>query len=521
MQFSKKDVFILLFLIIIGGFLRLYRLDLFPPGLHGDEAWAGIEARRIIENGSIGIWSPASYGEPALRFYYVAAIFKLLGESISSLRFSSALLNTLSIPFFYGTVLLLFGRRIAFFATFLFSLSFVNLLFARVAHLAPYSFTFYPTLFFLLLGLRKKRLLFFLIGGIFLGLTFYSYFALWPTFLLLGIYLIYLFFREKKILSTYWLQLSIFFLIAFLVSFPILSFGIKNKDVILARYHLIAAVSENGINKSMLEQKSKNVGGFFIENLKKNIFMFFQKGDSDPQDNIQDKPLFNLVGSIFLIIGFAYSLINIKKTQFFFLIVWFLFFILLASITADAPNYRRTQLSIAASYIFIAIILDAISNQLKHYFSEKLLLPSWFFLLTSTTIIGYIGVTSMLFFFRDFSQAEMTKFIYSYPLVKISELLNSFKKPIYVYFYSSRWSYSYEPMRFLDHDIPGEDRSSQFGNYSLMNNNLNKSVVYLFLPDYQHSFIEIQKIYPGGKIIVTRDVNDTVLFYSYLIDKEI
>src|SRR5438045_9389623 len=97
---EKYDFWIFVGIFLLGVCLRLYHLD-YPLGLHGDEAWSGIEARRILQTGWIGVWSPSALGQPTAPFYWTALIFKLFGGNLITLRFSFAIELILVLPFFY------------------------------------------------------------------------------------------------------------------------------------------------------------------------------------------------------------------------------------------------------------------------------------------------------------------------------------------------------------------------------------------------------------------------------------
>src|SRR5436309_2066706 len=83
---NKKELFSLLGIVLLAAFLRLYALDIYPAGFHGDEAWTGLEARRILTEGTIGVWSIAANGQPALPFYWTAFIFSLFDSTIATTR---------------------------------------------------------------------------------------------------------------------------------------------------------------------------------------------------------------------------------------------------------------------------------------------------------------------------------------------------------------------------------------------------------------------------------------------------
>ena len=51
---------------------------------------------------------------------------------------------------------------------------------------------------------------------------------------------------------------------------------------------------------------------------------------------------------------------------------------------------------------------------------------------------------------------------------------------------------------FLLPEVPGEDRSKQFGTFSLEKADNHQNVVYLLLPPYEKLIDQIREKYPGG-----------------------
>jgi hypothetical protein len=103
-----------------------------PPGLHGDEAF-GLEARRILETGNIGAMSGVATGTPAGTFYWTAALFRLFGDSLYTLRLAYALLGILTIPVAYFAYRVMFGRTTAVLGAALLACSAWQIHFSRVA----------------------------------------------------------------------------------------------------------------------------------------------------------------------------------------------------------------------------------------------------------------------------------------------------------------------------------------------------------------------------------------------------
>ena len=509
------DILLILFFILIGGILRVYNLPAFPPGLHGDEAWTGLEAKRILMNGSIGIWSMAAFGEPSLRMYLTAFLFFLFGPSITTIRLSLALPNIVSIPFFYGIAFLITkSRRSTILATILYCCSFVTLLFSRNGQFVSFTLPFYLCLFFFLYAIRSRKNIAFIACGISLGLTSYAYFALWTTFVLIGISCtLLIFYVEKKI--SFIKQCLLLCIAAFIIVSPLLFFGMQHPDAFTARYRMtvvgeqnLGASYENSINLSKVE--------LYTQNFTKNVQMFFLKGDSDTMDNLQSQALFNLVGVLFISIGLLYTVFHFRKFRYWFLLLYFFYFLILASFTSDAPNFRRTQLSITASYILIGIGIDTFLIFIeRNKYIQKIKWLNFAPIILGILIILYIAGRSTLFFFYNFSQAADVKQTFAYPRVKLAKFLQQQSQPIYVYYYSVGDSYHHETLRFLASNIPGEDRSREFGTFSLINTRTT-NVVYVMMPEYYPAFEQVMKLYPLGKKYMEQDVNRT-LFYAWIV----
>jgi 4-amino-4-deoxy-L-arabinose transferase-like glycosyltransferase len=83
--------------------LRLYALDTQPGGLYPDEAAEGYDAHRLLhEPGFHPVFFKDDAGREALYGYLVAISFRVAGESVTSLRATSAVLGVLAVIAVYG-----------------------------------------------------------------------------------------------------------------------------------------------------------------------------------------------------------------------------------------------------------------------------------------------------------------------------------------------------------------------------------------------------------------------------------
>jgi len=94
MNGKLKYIFILIAIILLAAFFRIYKLDTIPPGLYPDEALNGNEA--ISSPGKI--FYPENNGREGLYFSLLSMSFLAFGKSVFSLRLVSAIIGILTVP---------------------------------------------------------------------------------------------------------------------------------------------------------------------------------------------------------------------------------------------------------------------------------------------------------------------------------------------------------------------------------------------------------------------------------------
>ena len=88
---------LLLLILAIAGFLRLYRLSTVPPGLYRDEAMDGSNALEVLETGRFQAFYPEDNGREGL-YVNVAAVFvRFLGNEAWVLRLPAAIFGILTV----------------------------------------------------------------------------------------------------------------------------------------------------------------------------------------------------------------------------------------------------------------------------------------------------------------------------------------------------------------------------------------------------------------------------------------
>ena len=195
---TRLDLLILLGLTVLAAVPRLVLLTDIPPGFHGDEAWTGIDARRVLDEGWIGPYVISALGQPAGPLYFAAPIVGLLGDSVFSVRLSMALLAIVTVPVAYLTFRVMFGRTLGTFAAILLALGLWHLHFSRIGFMViSWPLMELVTLLFLFLGIKTRRWLFFGLAGLAFGAGIYTYNA-YPIFALpFGVFIVWLALRYR------------------------------------------------------------------------------------------------------------------------------------------------------------------------------------------------------------------------------------------------------------------------------------------------------------------------------------
>jgi 4-amino-4-deoxy-L-arabinose transferase-like glycosyltransferase len=271
----QRALVLMVISLLVAAALRLPALDHIPPGPHYDEAANGILAGEIGLDGARPVFISSYTGKEVLFFYVAGALMRGLGPSLFTLRLAAAYFGLLTVATIYwlGRALLA-DRRVAVFAAALLAVSFWHLLFSRLGFRAISQ----PLLQALAVaalfrGLQRPRWHWFVLAGLFLGLTAYTYLAarLFPIPLLLALVPVLAAGRQRLG------QLSVVALVAALVVAPLLLYFVRHPDAFWVRIDQVAPETSLGTGESYV----------------RSLGMFFLAGDPYWRFNIPGKPLFD------------------------------------------------------------------------------------------------------------------------------------------------------------------------------------------------------------------------------------
>ncbi|MFZ5982639.1 MAG: ArnT family glycosyltransferase [Patescibacteria group bacterium] len=247
MKPNKTKIYLLLLMIIaLGFFLRIWNINEAPPGIYPDEAVNGEDALRAIHEGTWAWFYSANQGREGLFMNIIAILFKFFGVSALTLKLPSIIFGTFTI---WGTYLLskeLFQKdRLALIASFLTAVSFWAINFSRIsfrANMLPFVLVF--SFYFLWKGLRTQKFRDFAFGGLVFGIGLHTYIAFRIAPLVLVFTLLFLIWNRKKFLKNYWRHILVFIFFFLVSAFPMLyTFLVSHPEYLSSRSASVSILS--------------------------------------------------------------------------------------------------------------------------------------------------------------------------------------------------------------------------------------------------------------------------------------
>ncbi|MBI4991889.1 MAG: hypothetical protein HZB99_01610 [Candidatus Harrisonbacteria bacterium] len=380
---------LLVVIIIIASFLRLYNLTELPPGLYPDEAMNGNNAVEAWENRDWKVFYGENFGREGLFINIQSLSVAAFGNQPWVLRLPSVIFGILTVLGLYFFTRELFvnyesriknhgddpkahnslfsiyySEKIALLASFLLATSFWHINFSRIgfrAIMAPFFLTW--TLYWLLLALRKKQegqwsgvrcQLLSASAGLIYGLGFYSYIAYRATpFLVVFIFWLSMFRCGWKNVVRVG---AAFAAAAILIALPLGIYFLHNPQDFFGRTAGISIFASGTPIRDLAFNILKTAG------------MFNVVGDFNWRHNFAGRPeLFFPVGIIFLI-GLFFAIRDLIKN---------------AKIKNqnDSSKIFHFPFSILTSWLVVAALPVVISNEgLPHALRSLLMVPPVFVL---------------------------------------------------------------------------------------------------------------------------------------------
>ncbi len=381
---------LIILIILLAAFLRLYKLDQNPPSPYVEEVALGYDAYSILKTGRDhhGNFMPLvafqSYGDykPSLYFYTLVPVVAIFDLNVFSVRLPSALAGIATVGLAYLIAKELIGKKKELIA--LLTASFLailpwHVLVSRIGFEANLGLMLVGLGVWLFLkGINKAKLVWFIFSSLSFGLSLYAYHGD-RVFTPILVFCLLFYFIRQLILKK---RMIIIFGILFLLS--LLPIGLKaGNPTVGQRFAQTSAFTDLGpIIKSniaisqdhysyisrIIHHRWRYYSEIFIRNYFSHFnpqFLFFS-GDSNLRHSVQ------LVGQLYwlqlpLIIAGVYFIFRKKFWQFSLVLLWLLTAPVPASLTVAAPHALRALPMVIPISILSAFGLYYLAGLLKSY----------------------------------------------------------------------------------------------------------------------------------------------------------
>jgi len=416
---KKKTIVFLLSIVLLGSFLRLYKLDKFPPSLFGDEVDVGYQAYSILKTGKdylgqkwpISFHSIADWRTP-LFLYADVPFVAFFGLNEWGVRLPAALFGILTIPAIYFLAKFFFkDEKIGLLSALCLVLSMWHLQYSRAAfEVTQMLFFLIVGLCFFFLGLEKEKFL--SLSAVFLALAPYSYSTAKFFLPILLVFLTIIFFRKLKKISRKSISISIFLLFILLLPMGYDIFFGKAAD----RFSILSVFSDPtvipqvgfdrqtdlfvetngqfavGTSPSFLSRVFHNKFLSWSTALIRNYFrvfsteFLFTNGDINYRHSVQGGlGEFYWLDAVFVIIGFYYLFFKHKNAETKkFLLCWLFFSPIPSVLTRDGGNHAtRLILILPPLLILIALGINCFLQLMTKKHLGKIII--------AVVFLGYLG----------------------------------------------------------------------------------------------------------------------------------
>lgn len=438
----KKRILVFLTIIVLfGGWLRFWRLANYPVSLSIDEVAIGYNAYSILktardEHGQflpLAFRSIGDYKPPAL-IYLMAPAIAVFGLNEFGVRFTIALIGTLTIIFVYLlTYQLTKNKIVSLITSFSLAISPWHIQFSRATFEAILALFFMIVGIWLFLRSMEKRGNLLWLSAIFFPLAMYSYHAerLTVPILVIGLALIFrkeLWQYKKNTLMAIVMglvfSLPLFYLLLSPAGQTRLTSTFINKDFLIS-FQLHQSGEQLSLIQKILDSNSLILINFWFKRYLDywDLRFLFFKGIKLTLPNFPDVGLFHLVEIIPFLIGIWLVFLNNKiliGKQKAVVVFWLLIGPLAASLANNEQHPLRSLTAIPAPQILVGIGGFWLFNWLRRKdFVKKIVLSFLISIMVISSLIYYMDIYYLHFpihysEFWDYGMKELASYAWEH-----------------------------------------------------------------------------------------------------------
>ena len=353
---QRQAALVALAITLLAFAVRVWRLDAVPPGWNDDELSNALVIAQKVLDGDLAVYYVDATGHEALYHVLAAGFLSTFGYNAIGIRLLSALLGTLTVPLTYQIGRRLAGREVGLLAAAALAVTFWSLVYSRIGHRhISFPVLMLASFYFFWKGLQARKVPAaseeggprwrdrlpindsFLVAGLFMGVSFYTYFASRGLPLIFLAFAGYLWLFHRPLFRQRWRGILLTFAVAFLLAIPLVVTLIQETGA-------DARVAEVAV--PLVEARSANLAPL-REHVVRTLSMFHADGDDEFLYNIPHRPVFGPVGAFFFWSGVLIALWHAARPA------WH---VIRSRVTRRPPGSVSTpgeQPSLAASFLLL------------------------------------------------------------------------------------------------------------------------------------------------------------------------
>lgn len=512
-----------LFIIALG--LRLINLSQQPFILSGIEASLGLNAVEIISGNLRNPFGTGWLTNPALLLYFMSIPVRILGPTVTAVRFLSPFVGALTVVATFLLGQRLYGRAVGLVAAILLLGSHLHLQYSRLGMTNIWD----PLLLLCALGFmavaweRAKsasgQRTAWLLAGLALGFCAYGFTSARLLPLILAVLFIIVLLLDRQTLVNQTAHLLAALALAAVIALPAILYYRGNQTLFLDRANATGIFSEQ---TNWLAQAAEGSGrselAILQEQFEQALLAFNGTLDNSPSYRPQ-APLLNFGTAVLLAIGFIISLLRLRQLKYSMLVVWLLVtLVFAAALLMEPPQSHRIVIALPAVMLLAAIALveiallayTALTSSPQHR------TPSSKFLIALAAVAAVLALSDVAFYYGRYPTTHEFADVNTETAFEIAQYLNDLEGDWTVYFYGPPAMYTDFPT--FPYLLPQYQKGVNFFDIeagSLPEANGSPRRLFIFLPENTDTLNEIESTFPGGQVELIDGHYRSPLFLVY------
>jgi hypothetical protein len=499
--------------------LRTIDLGDFPWGMHGDEAWTGLDANVILDGhpGEIWPYTRAALGQPSGPMFWAAPFEWAFGPTVVATRLPMAVAGVLTVVVGFFAMRELFNRPAAYAWAVLAAFSSWLIFYNRTG----YTVSFFPltemaSLLAVALALRRRWWPWYIGAGLIVGAGIYGYFS-YPLFAVgLGIYVVlHAIIERPSPFIVHARNVAVMGLAALLAIQPMWSYFFSD-EIGYSKDRDVFALSRS--EKWQGVETTWDKVGAYAENAQDVARTLMWEGWLDQSDGSGQVPALDWIVIALAAAGLGLSLwLAWKERKAAYLLPWIMLPLIFVGPMWNFSGYHRRSLGL------LVFVLMAASIAMAYMWDSGRRRNA-----TTATLAAFVlillayGAYNTQKYFDDQRDTVNMIFTYGPELTLMSEWVADQPKDTPIYFFGDRWSINYETPRYLLREHPHkEDRSENFAqpeNVGIPELDRSEDALIVLMGRHiEDEDTNVAAAYPDAVRYQGPDVSGRVSFVAYLV----